>query len=110
VDNAICDKIWIGFKESLNKIEMKNLKMFLFLAILSAGALSIASCGGSGENNSEATEHEHADDRGKEYTSAYVCEMHCEGSGSDKPGECPKCGMKYVANTDKADDHGDHDQ
>ena len=31
----------------------------------------------------------------KEYASAYVCPMHCEGSGSDKEGECPKCGMEF---------------
>ncbi|MTB50025.1 heavy metal-binding domain-containing protein [Lewinella sp. W8] len=34
--------------------------------------------------------------KGKEYTSAYVCPMHCEGSGSDTAGECPVCGMAYV--------------
>ena len=37
---------------------------------------------------------------GKEYTSAYVCPMHCEGSGSDEEGSCPKCGMTYVKNAD----------
>ncbi len=31
------------------------------------------------------------------HTSAYVCPMHCEGSGSDKAGVCPVCGMDYVA-------------
>jgi protein-arginine kinase activator protein McsA len=36
----------------------------------------------------------------KELASAYVCPMHCEGSGSDKEGECPKCGMTYVKNED----------
>lgn len=36
----------------------------------------------------------------KEYASAYVCPMHCEGSGSDEEGECPKCGMDYVKNED----------
>lgn len=42
----------------------------------------------------------------KEYASAYVCPMHCEGSGSDKEGECPKCGMAYVKNEDhKKDGH-----
>ena len=42
----------------------------------------------------------------KEYASAYVCPMHCEGSGSDSEGECPKCGMNYVKNEDhKANGH-----
>ena len=27
---------------------------------------------------------------------AYICPMGCEGSGSDKPGKCPKCGMNLV--------------
>lgn len=43
--------------------------------------------------------------KGKEYTSAYICPMHCEGSGSAEPGSCPVCGMDYVKN-DK--DHSDH--
>jgi rubrerythrin len=33
-----------------------------------------------------------------EYTAAYVCPMHCEGSGSEEPGSCPVCGMDYVEN------------
>ena len=38
---------------------------------------------------------------GKEYTSKYVCPMHCEGSGSDEEGKCPVCGMTYVLNEDR---------
>jgi hypothetical protein len=34
----------------------------------------------------------------KEYTSAYICPMHCEGSGSDTMGTCPVCEMKYKEN------------
>lgn len=37
---------------------------------------------------------------GPEYTSKYVCPMHCEGSGSDSEGKCPVCGMTYVLNED----------
>ncbi len=37
---------------------------------------------------------------GKEYTSKYICPMHCKGSGSDKPGTCPVCGMEYIENPD----------
>ncbi|NNF36092.1 MAG: hypothetical protein HKN68_18450 [Saprospiraceae bacterium] len=52
--------------------------------------------------------------QGKEYTSAYICPMHCEGSGSSEEGTCPVCGMDYVINEDhKSDghkhDHSDHD-
>jgi len=76
---------------------MKNLKIMLFsLAFLTVG-ITLSSCGDS------ATEGEKT---GKEYTSEYVCPMHCEDSGSDKPGTCPVCGMDYKANSEhKADGH-----
>ena len=48
-------------------------------------------------------DHDHAGGmhgEGPEYNSAYVCPMHCEGSGSDQPGTCPVCGMDYVAQKD----------
>ncbi len=38
------------------------------------------------------------DKTGKEYTAAYICPMHCKGSGSDKAGTCPVCKMDYVKN------------
>ena len=34
----------------------------------------------------------------KEYSSAYVCPMHCDGSGSDSAGTCPVCAMDYIEN------------
>lgn len=75
---------------------MKNLKMlFLSLTFLASG-LTFSACGG----NNKA-----ADQQGKEYTSAYVCPMHCEGSGSDEAGKCPVCEMDYVKN----EDHKDHE-
>lgn len=43
---------------------------------------------------------ESAEGQGPEYTAAYQCPMHCEGSGSDQPGNCPVCGMAYVAKAD----------
>jgi len=46
---------------------------------------------------------------GKEFTSAYVCPMHCEGSGSDKKGTCPKCGMVYVVNEKHKNDGHKHE-
>ncbi|MBG8555784.1 heavy metal-binding domain-containing protein [Hymenobacter guriensis] len=33
---------------------------------------------------------------GKSVSAAYECPMKCEGSASDKPGSCPKCGMALV--------------
>ena len=63
------------------------------------------------ENAAEtATENAKEMMTGPEYTSAYICPMHCEGSGSKTPGKCPKCNMDYVASADHdhAHDHGDH--
>ena len=51
---------------------------------------------------------ETADKQGKEYTSKYVCPMHCEGSGSDTEGKCPVCGMTYVLNEDYHEGHGEN--
>lgn len=33
---------------------------------------------------------------GQAVGAAYACPMNCEGSASDKPGNCPKCGMALV--------------
>ncbi len=61
------------------------------------------------EKDGEAKGEEGVDKSGKEYTSAYVCPMHCEGSGSAEPGKCPKCGMDYVKNEDAmGDGHEEH--
>ena len=46
---------------------------------------------------------------GPEYTSTYICPMHCEGSGSSEPGNCPVCKMAYVKNEDHQADHEGHD-
>lgn len=39
-------------------------------------------------------------DLSKEYSSKYICPNHCKGSGSEKPGDCPVCGMEYIENPD----------
>lgn len=76
---------------------MKSIKILAIVLCLMTLSLGTWSCG----NASEAAEGEattaiqHGE--GKEYNSAYVCPMHCEGSGSDAAGECPVCGMDYVA-------------
>ncbi len=66
---------------------MKIFKTLIITSLLILGGLSLSSCGGN----------KAADTAGKEYTSAYVCPMHCTGSGSDAEGKCPVCGMDYVA-------------
>lgn len=62
--------------------------------------LTFTACGDSatasdGATDTTTTTAPHGE--GKEYTSAYVCPMHCDGSGSETAGECPVCGMDYVA-------------
>lgn len=95
---------------------MKNLKMLSFLIPALALALFTTACGGnadgsqSGSTNEQTEANSDADKQGPEYTSAYICPMHCDGSGSDKPGECPVCGMDYVKNEDMpAGDHQHED-
>lgn len=91
---------------------MKMLKILFFIPVL---ALFMVACndGKSDQNvhhddgmemhDESHSDHlnnsaESKDKTGPEYTSAYVCPMHCKGSGSDKPGKCPVCGMDYVKN------------
>lgn len=45
---------------------------------------------------------------GTEYTSAYVCPMHCAGSGSEQAGECPECGMTYIAQAEHTENGHTH--
>ena len=79
---------------------MKYLKIFLMSFAFSVTALGLSSCG----SNTDATEKQ-----GKEYTSEYICPMHCEGSGSEEAGKCPVCNMDYVENEDHKSDSHDHD-
>lgn len=74
----------------------KNL-FVLMAGLLLATTLTITACGNEG-GDTATEETEAAAEQGPEYTSAYICPMHCEGSGSDEPGKCPVCGMDYVAN------------
>lgn len=67
------------------KLILKKTTLFLLLA----GGLLACSTTNNNEKNIKA---------GKEYTSEYICPMHCEGSGSDTTGTCPTCGMDYVKN------------
>ena len=77
---------------------------FIIVALLSL-SLALISCGNNNKTNS-SSETEQSSKQGKEYTSAYVCPMHCEGSGSTEAGTCPVCNMDYVKNDDhKEDDH-----
>ncbi len=85
---------------------MKILKMVMFSATFAAMGLFVSSCGG--ENKTEENTEQTAE-QGKEYTSAYVCPMHCKGSGSDKAGTCPECNMDYVKNEGETGEEAAHD-
>ncbi|MEZ4982388.1 MAG: heavy metal-binding domain-containing protein [Saprospiraceae bacterium] len=104
------------------------MKKFFQLALLLLAVGFMTSCGSETapsetENATESTETtteastddaaatDEVDMTGPEYTSAYVCPMHCAGSGSAEPGTCPACGMDYVANdaAPAAGDGHDHD-
>lgn len=68
---------------------MKKIKFTFSILAFITSVMLLTNCKG----NSSA-----ADKTGPEYTSAYVCPMHCKGSGSNEPGKCNVCGMDYVVN------------
>ncbi len=83
----------------MNKVRL----MLAMLALVSIAAWQACGNGQTADESQETATEQAApaaqdDKSGPEYTSAYVCPMHCPGSGSDSPGKCPKCGMDYVAN------------
>lgn len=72
--------------------------------------LGMIACKHSGDHSHDSTETSAEIDKSSpEYASAYVCPMHCKGSGSAEPGTCPVCNMAYVVNEDAGDDGHDHD-
>jgi uncharacterized paraquat-inducible protein A len=80
---------------------MKNFKSILLALVVLASVLMVSCKDNKAEIKTETTEKQ-----GKEYTSAYVCPMHCDGSGSDNEGTCGTCGMTLVKNEDhKANGH-----
>ncbi|MGK0390914.1 MAG: hypothetical protein ACI94Y_003674 [Maribacter sp.] len=76
---------------------MKTFRIMLVVLSISLAGTVLYSCGS--KSTSTSTEKQ-----GKEYTSEYICPMHCEGSGSDSAGTCPVCKMDYVQN----DSHEGH--
>lgn len=102
---------------------MKKMISKFGFAVLFGAVFFLASCGGGNGNydnddaaseqteqtSEEASTTEATDESGPEYTSAYVCSMHCKGSGSHEAGTCPKCGMEYIANADFKEDSNGHE-
>lgn len=67
----------------------------LFLLLVTVFTLELSSC----KTRPGTPAHlEDVDMTGMEYTSAFICPMHCAGSGADAAGTCPVCGMDYVPN------------
>lgn len=89
---------------------MKLLKSIGLLMVLFSLSLFVWSCGGNhaADHSHDATHTESPHGEGKEYTSAYVCPMHCEGSGSEEAGKCPVCRMDYVAQAEHTKDDHSH--
>lgn len=75
---------------------MKNFKSILVVIVVFA-TVTMVSCK---DNKTEIKAETTTEKQGKEYTSAYVCPMHCTDSGSDKEGKCGTCGMTLVKNED----------
>ncbi len=77
---------------------MKTVKTILGVLVLGV-VLTTVSCKDAKKEDTIKTEETVKTEKlGKEHTSAYVCPMHCKGSGSDKEGNCPTCKMAYVKN------------
>lgn len=64
------------------------------VAVFALTALPLTGCTGSGQNNKAAQGADPPAQKG-EKTVQYTCSMHPEVV-QDKPGDCPKCGMKLV--------------
>ncbi len=71
---------------------MKTVKTILGVLVLTV-ILTTVSCKDAKKDDT-TTKTEQAEK--KEYASAYVCPMHCEGSDSNKADECQKCEIAYV--------------
>ncbi len=87
---------------------MKLLKSTGLVAVFFCLAIFASACGSNEGNSADATQTEANHGEGKEYNAAYVCPMHCEGSGSEEPGKCPVCGMAYVEQSEHTKDGHNH--
>lgn len=85
---------------------MNVLKVTLTVVALLTLGMTTYSCKGDSKAQDKTTLDVQ---QGKEYTSAYICPMHCDGSGSEKAGNCPVCGMAYEKNKDHKTDGHSHE-
>ncbi len=87
---------------------MKNLKLFMLLVMAFATISLFSGCGGDTASDKTSKTVSGKDKSGPEYTSAYICPMHCKGSGSKRAGTCPVCKMDYVVNKNAPKKQGGH--
>lgn len=78
---------------------MKNLRLLFAIVLSISISMTFMACS-SNSSSDQKTEKKEKDKSGPEYTSAYICPMHCEGSGGPEPGKCPVCTMDYRPNKD----------
>jgi hypothetical protein len=91
----------------------KTLAMAVLVLLFSCGNASKKEAKTAEKPAMEHSEHQMTQaeaNLGPEFTSKYVCPMHCEGSGSHEEGKCPVCGMTYVLNEDykEEESHDNH--
>ena len=95
----------------IKKIDMKyTLSLLALFFVISF----TTSCNSADKSNDKKKIEKIDKSTAKEYTSAYVCPMHCKGSGSSEMGTCPVCKMDYEKNEDykgleENDSHEGHD-
>jgi outer membrane biogenesis lipoprotein LolB len=66
-----------------------------FVTVLGGATLLLTGCTGSGHNDHAAQSSDQAPASQPAKSVQYTCSMHPE-LVQDKPGDCPKCGMKLV--------------
>jgi hypothetical protein len=85
---------------------MKKLLFIGFAAI----SMLVASCGSSENKKAETNTETPTEHAGLTAENAnYVCPMNCKDGFSDKPGQCPTCGMDLVLVEKKTDGQGTED-
>ncbi len=82
---------------------MNSLKSILAIFMIFAACCIFVSCEGEPKAPAKAKIERATDKTGKEYTSRWICPMHCKGSGSEERGQkCPACEMDLVDNKNHA--------
>jgi Cu(I)/Ag(I) efflux system membrane fusion protein len=86
-----------AFKRNHKKESMKKTRFIIvtaIVAVLGVATLLVTGCSGSGHND-HMTQSGDPPAQKSEKAVQYTCSMHPEVV-QDKPGDCPKCGMKLV--------------